>query len=263
MRSTYNDGLQRLTDKINCVLKTELEVKIGTGRLWKYQPDPQSPPMYFPLESKPSVKSQISYVTRRKRVVANPDYMPHIKQGRATIKTPWGQFMVIGELDKKPPLKSGKKYWYWVIAQCLQSRHFSSLRMCRDCQVIFPAKDLRKATCLECGDMYNVYRAEKNRRFKVSKKIEEEREKQEKEELAQFEAFLTLARGNVQNQLKVGKFIKKRIFGDWTTVVGWLKAKKTGFSTADIWSAIPNNTKQTLRQFFSNHLHGAEKEERQ
>jgi len=62
-----------------------------------------------------------------------------------------------------------------------------------------------------------------------------------------FADFLKLVNGNIIPGSELAMFIKRKIPGEWRTVTGWLKDKR---SPNTIWATVAENTKDTFRDFW-------------
>ena len=244
-RESYITALFLVLERLNEGLGSRLEARYATQNLWEYRPNLEVEPALFPVERKNTIKSQITYSDGNRRLVRNPYYQPHTNRGRGFVKTPWGNFLVSGEVPEEPPKGSAKRYWFWVLAVSLTTGKFTKLRSCRGCEIVFLANDLRKATCSACGDIYNRYRAEMSRFRKSAAEQDEIEKNRSRHGVEIFCWFLERAKAN-QYRI-VGKFIKGKVPGEWKTVNEWLSLRNQGILISDIWARVPEQTKADFR----------------
>jgi len=122
MLSNYCSSLMILLGNINSVLGSDLRITLGTEKVWRSTDTGEVYPM----------NSEITWARRGKGLISNPDYGPHIADGKGVIRIPWGKLMVVGDLPSCPTRRMSQRYrWYRVLAESLLSGEFSRLRLCR------------------------------------------------------------------------------------------------------------------------------------
>ena len=202
------------------------------------------------LLARPYPPVRVHWYVRRLKDVAFRD------AGQAVLKMGNSRWVV-----EPAPLMFGTEGKVWLsVIQCMVNGELGRIRRCLRCRRFFVTDDARRKFCT--AKHQRDYDAEAS---KMRVKASREKQKADAQGLKppekklpepppslitdahRFADFLKMANGSIIPGSREALFIKKKIPGEWRTVMGWLKDERPPDA---IWTTVAENTKDTFRDFW-------------
>lgn len=246
--------LDLLVGDINDALGSNLRLQFGTETYRQYS----NPTGAFPLPSGQAFDEMLEGLEGI-GVVANDDYLSHIKKSRGVIKKGSEKeprkFMVVGDLPDMPRRSSLAKHLAWSLGKLLQSSQFNRLRQCRrdKCEKFFFADDRRRAVCPHCRfDDSTVVRRNREKRERVKEAAEEKARTAQRIRLEQADAevfkrcFLEPIKNAKHYLTDQGKFVNG-LLGKGTDKKLDLRYTADTTSAPKIWQGFTDRQREEFR----------------
>ncbi len=152
---------------------------------------------------------------------------------------------------------NSREWLFSVLGSALQNNELPRLKVCLLCKKYFVAEDLKRKFCTdECKVKFHNKSRLASGYFRKNRAMRKKRERrrqwtQDARDTASvkiFERFLKKAEGSVDDQMAVGKLVK-RIPGQWRTVTPWLHRYKNDRDVKEIWRKLPQEHKELFFEY--------------